>query len=201
MHPLTPLSSSDVFDKLIARSAGHRRWMMHAGEIRLLTPPPKMLPDGQWKEPYFLPVDAVLVALSDDLSGQRGIDRRIVTGALGLLQMDVVTAVDRCAVEDIWVGLVAREVPAQYAKQAKRGFAVVAGTPAEVAAEVTARGLSGITRAWFASLRRAVETVRHRAAEHDIALPDKLTLSTEDARQVVIDHAAARPAGTSMRVQ
>lgn len=84
---------------------------------------------------------------------------------------------------------------------AKQAFAVVAGTPAEIAAEVTTRGLSGMTRAWFASLRRAVETVRRRAAEHDIELPDKFTLGTEDARQVVIRHAAARPTRISTRAQ
>ena len=191
MHPLTSLSSSEVFDKLIARSAGHRRWMIHEGEIRLLTPPPKMLPDGQWKEPYFLAVDAVMVALSDDLSGQRGIDRRIVTGALGHLQQAVVTAVDRCAAEDIWWAWWPPSKPSRWWPERRLRSRLRSRTP----------GLSGMTRAWFASLRRAVETVRRRAAEHDIELPDKFTLGTEDARLVVIRNAAARPTRISTRAQ
>jgi hypothetical protein len=196
MHPLTPLRADD-FDALIERTANHRRVMVHKGEILLLTPPAKLLPDGEWREPILLGIDAVLVAVSDELAGQRGLARAAVTGALPMLQMDVINQVNRA--DDIWIGLVEREVP--YAKQARHGYAVMAGTPLEIRSEASFLQLPGTRAAWFASLRRAVETVRERARKPKIQLPERFALETDEARELIKAHIAARqsPSRSSRR--
>jgi hypothetical protein len=104
------------------------------------------------------------------LSQQRGIGRADVTRALPLLQLGLISNVDRSG---RWVGLVARP---------DGGAQVMVGKPTQIRRDADFLRLPGTCRAWFASIDEAVETLRRRAREHGIELPRKFTLTTAEAR-------------------
>jgi hypothetical protein len=148
----------------------------------LLSPPAPQCPDGLWREGDFRWFDVALKVTSDLLAGQRGINRKIVTQALPLLQLALVAHIDRD--DDVWVGLVEqRDIPPEHRKQgATDGFEVLIGTPGEIKSWTNILMLPGTAHAWFASLQRVKDVLRDRAAKLGLRMPPRFTVETEDAR-------------------
>jgi hypothetical protein len=139
----------------------------------LITPTPQQRADGLWREQVLLAADAV-IAVAIDLLVEAGAARAAITHAMSDLQIEIIGRLN-----DIDDG---KAVHLGFA-HTTRGWAVLSHARdaiAAVADHFREEDEDVKVAIFIAPLHQAAATVRQRAAEHDIELPERFWLSAEE---------------------
>lgn len=180
MDSLKPLSPVE-FDALVGLSATNRRVMQHRGQIHpLIVPTKKMVADGLWPTPCYLPADA-LIFVAIEKFVKAGATRAAIEYAAADIQTSVIDALDRLHAGE--------NVELAFAHDGKR-FAVVTGATVREAVHLVVDHFLGLGVAdpsqlacQSINLTEALTEIRQRAHAADIAFPVRLwpTLDELDA--------------------
>ncbi|MGY4297135.1 hypothetical protein ACVWXN_005230 [Bradyrhizobium sp. i1.4.4] len=184
MFALTPIAPHD-FDKLIGKSEHNRRQMKQRGQIApIITATPEQRVDGLWREQIFIAADALILVVIDMLIAA-GAKRAAIDLVMRDLQLEIVSQLN-----DLDDG---KAIFLAFAHDGRRWL--ISSAPAvNVAMKATADhflaiddnlAAFGVTEApkvafYCIALHEALATVRARAAEHDIDLPDRIWPTPEE---------------------
>ncbi|MBR1000104.1 MULTISPECIES: hypothetical protein [Bradyrhizobium] len=179
MFALTPIAPT-LFDKLIAKSEHNRRQMKQRGQLQpLIVATPEQRADGLWREQILLVADAVIMVLIDMLIEAGAKRAQLDDAVMHALQLEMISRF-----HDIDEG---KSVVLAFAHDGRRWLISSAATVNDVM-QATAEhfiatdetlakfGVTVTPRVSFycAPLHEALATVRTRAAEHDIQLPERI---------------------------
>jgi len=177
MLHLTPLPP-DQFDLLIGRTKTNRKVMKQRGQLQpLIVASPQQRADGLWREQIFIAADAVILTAIDMLV-EAGAPRAAIDQVMSEIQLEIVSrlnALDNGA-----------HIFLAFAHDGARWVVVSAATGVETMKEVAAHFATGAgtepPKIFFycVPLHEAVATVRARAAEHDIELPERIWPTPEE---------------------
>jgi len=177
MLHLTPLPP-DQFDLLIGRTKTNRKVMKQRGQLQpLIVASPQQRADGLWREQIFIAADAVILTAIDMLV-EAGAPRAAIDQVMSEIQLEIVSrlnALDNGA-----------HIFLAFAHDGARWVVVSAATGVETMTEVAAHFAAGAgtepPKIFFycVPLHEAVATVRARAAEHDIELPERIWPTPEE---------------------
>jgi len=177
MLHLTPLPP-DQLDLLIGRTKTNRKVMKQRGQLQpLIVASPQQRADGLWREQIFIAADAVILTAIDMLV-EAGAPRAAIDQVMSEIQLEIVSrlnALDNGA-----------HIFLAFAHDGARWVVVSAATGVETMKEVAAHFATGAgtepPKIFFycVPLHEAVATVRARAAEHDIELPERIWPTPEE---------------------
>ncbi|WP_445222306.1 hypothetical protein ACKWRH_21900 [Bradyrhizobium sp. Pa8] len=184
MSALTAIAPHE-FDKLIGKSAFNRRQLKARGQLApLIVATPEHRADGLWRDQIFIVADAVILTAIDMLIAA-GAKRTAIDHVMHDLQVEIVSQFHD--LDD------AKAIYLAFAHDGRRWL--ISSAPAvNVAMKATAEhflaiddnlAALGITEAprvafYCVPLHEALGTVRVRAAEHDIELPERIWPTPEE---------------------
>lgn len=177
MFSLSPITAHQ-FDLLTGKSGHMRNKMKQRGHLRpLIVASPQQRADGLWREQIFIAADAVIMVALDMLVAA-GAPRAVLDQVIRDLQLEIVSRFN--ALDD------GARIFLAFAHDGARWVVVSAGTPAETMKEVANHFAAGHgteppkVSFYCVRLHEALATVRARAAEHDIALPERIWPTPEE---------------------